>query len=496
MLIKTDPDTIKSYFEDSSNLKGGYAERLVMPETVEELSGFLEDANSSRTPVTVSGGGTSTTGARIPFGGIIVSLEKMNRLVSISKKKSLAVVQAGLSVEDFRSTCEKEGLFYTSHPTERSAFLGGTLSTNASGSRSFKYGPMRAWVRRLKMVLADGHILDIKRGDRFLARDESILELNDGTKIAIPIPTYHMPATKNSAGYFAKEGMDLLDLFVGQEGTLSVVVEAEVALAEMPERILSLFVFFKTGTDAWLFSDELKHLSKAKGSKSSHSLDMLSIEYFDSNALKFLEDKTSNIPSGTVSAVFFEVETSAGKEDRAIEELASIISKHNTSLDNTWVAMNEKEADGFTKLRYAIPETVNEIIRRSEFSKVSTDLAVPDEKASDMMAFYTELFAANDIEHVIFGHIGENNLHVNILPHSKDELKLARDLVLQFVRKAVEFGGSVSAEHGIGKIKHAYLEEMYGKRGIMEMARIKKALDPNCILGLDNIFARTFLESL
>ena len=208
MLIKRDQNSIKSYFEDSSNLKGGHADSIVIPENIDELSEFVKKANRDKLPITVSGGGTSTTGSRIPFGGVVISLEKFNKIIDISKEKMCAVAEAGVLVEDFKSACGKHGLFYASHPTEKSAFLGGTISTNASGARSFKYGPTRKQVKRLKMVLATGLIFEIERGDRILTRKDSI----------IPLPTYNMPKVKNSAGYFAGEGTDYIDLFIGQEG--------------------------------------------------------------------------------------------------------------------------------------------------------------------------------------------------------------------------------------------------------------------------------------
>jgi len=170
-----------------------------------------------------------------------------------------------------------------------------------------------------------------------------------------------------------------------------------------------------------------------------------------------------------------------------------MISKHNASLDNTWVAMTEREADKFNQFRYSIPESVNEIVRSNGFRKLSADIAVPESGFSAMMNFYTDTLKAGSVEHVIFGHIGECHLHVNLLPRNEKELKISEEICLAFVKKGVLLGGTVSAEHGIGKTRHKYLEEMYGRRGILEMARIKKAIDPNCILGLDNIFPKEIL---
>ncbi|MCX5678084.1 MAG: FAD-binding oxidoreductase [Candidatus Omnitrophica bacterium] len=469
---------------------------MAIPENIEELSDFLKKSNFEKLPVTISGGGTATTGSRVPFGGAVISMEKFNRILKISKKDMSATLGAGVMVDELKKAAEREGLFYTCHPTESSAFVGGTISTNASGSRSFKYGPTRNYVKRLKMVLADGAVMDLRRGEVFLSRESSKVKMPGRTEIVVPLPHYRMPDVKSSSGYFAKDGMDLIDLFIGQEGTLSVIVEAELALVKRPLKILSSFVFFNREEDAWSFAFEARDLSKKKrASPGNLMLDALSIEYFDSNALAILREAKANIPSNARAAIFFEQETVTGKDgDKVLDEWLGLISKHGAPLDDTWVAMNEKEAAKFAEFRHAVPEAVNDLVREYGYHKFSTDIAVPDGRALEMLEFYTGTLRNQKLRHVMFGHIGESHVHVNILPRSEEELTAAREIVLRFVRKGVSVGGAVSAEHGIGKIKHKYLEEMYGTSGVLEMSKIKKAFDPNCILGLDNIFPRELLK--
>lgn len=495
MLIKKDMEYVRSYFEDSSNLKGGYAEEVIFPEDIDDLSKFLKDVYSKKLPITISGGGTGTTGSRIPLGGIVISMERFNKIINMSKDKMSALVQAGTSVEGFKNACEERGLFYACHPTERSAFIGGTVATNASGSRSFKYGPTRRYIKHLKMILSNGEVFQVRRGDRILTKNNSKLKLDSGREIEIPLPTYKMPNVKNSAGYFAKDGMDALDLFIGQEGTLSIIAEIEISLPDKPLKILSAFVFFKKEEDSWRFAEEARRESfKTRLAKDELGLDALSIEYFDSNALKLLRDKFANIPQGVNAAIFFE--QGAGREglDGVMDKWLGLISRYNASLDDTWVAMTEDEAERFTEFRHSIPETINDIVRRSGFQKLSTDIAVPDNKFLEMMNFYVNTLKEESIGHVIFGHIGESHVHVNLLPRSREELGAAKGITLAFVKKGVALGGTVSAEHGIGKTRRQYLEAMYGKGAILEMARIKKALDPNCVLGLDNIFPKEILS--
>lgn len=484
MLIKKDPDTIKSYLEDSSNIKDGYASEVAIPADEGELVEALKAAGAKKAPVTISGGGTNTTGSRVPFGGIVISMEKFKSVIGVSVKDSTATVRAGALVDDLKTAAEKEGLFYASHPTENMAFVGGTIATNASGARSFKYGPTRKHVKRLRMVLAGGEVLDIRRGERFLKKGDSAVKLSGGGEIVIPVPGYRMPNVKNSAGYFAKDGMDLIDLFIGQEGTLSVVTEAEIGLVKKPFGIFSAFVFFKKEEDAWNFAE------------SSRSLGALSIEYFDNNALKLLSEKAPNVPPDAACAIFFEDEVSGGDDDRVMKKWVELISEYGISPDEAWGAAGENDVERFNEFRRSIPEAVNDIVRKSGFRKLSTDIAVPREKFSEMAGYYKNAFKEREVRHVIFGHIGECHLHVNLLPESEAQMAVAGQLALSFVKKGVSLGGTVSAEHGIGKTKHRYLEMMYGRQGVLEMAGIKKAIDPHWILGLDNIFPRDILASL
>jgi D-lactate dehydrogenase (cytochrome) len=343
---------------------------------------------------------------------------------------------------------------------------------------------MRNWVKSLKMVLAGGDVLELRRGENFLSWGANTVEVSPGRRIAIPLPSYVMPEVKSSAGYFAKDGMDLIDLFIGHEGTLSVITEVELGLAKMPERIYSCFVFFKRMEDALGFSAQARRS------------DALSIEYFDRNSLRLLMSRYANIPEWAQAAVFFEQDISDSGTTASLERWTGIIERYNASIEDTWFAEGASEVEKFAEFRHAVPDIINDTIRRRGFRKLATDIAVPEDNFSKMMEFYVSACGAAGIEYAIFGHIGECHLHVNIMPRTEAEFEKGKDICLEFVRKGVSLGGTVSAEHGIGKIKHAYLEEMYGRKGILEMARVKKVLDPDCILGLDNIFPRELLKEV
>ncbi|QYO63941.1 FAD-binding oxidoreductase [Leptolyngbya sp. 7M] len=154
MQVKTQADELQSYLTDASNMPGGHADGLFVPDAAEELVGILREANESGIPVTISGARTGTVGGAVPFGGYIVSLERLNKIKSINKAEMTATVEPGVILADFAKAVEAEGLFYPPDPTEWSCQIGGTVATNASGARSFKYGATREFVTGLTVILA------------------------------------------------------------------------------------------------------------------------------------------------------------------------------------------------------------------------------------------------------------------------------------------------------------------------------------------------------
>src|SRR5882724_12636295 len=232
MLTKTDPDEIQSFLSDASHMRNGHAERVVFPESAEEVAEILRSATSNKIPVTVSGAGTGTVGGRIPFAGIVLATDKLNQIKSIVHESGggSTVAEAGVRLSDLQRFVESENLFYPPDPTERSCFLGGTVATNASGARTFKYGPTRNYVQRLKIALATGDVLDLRRGELHADSKGRIrIPLSSDRFIEGQLPSYQMPETrKHASGYYVVPEMDVLDLFIGSEGTLGVVVEIEV----------------------------------------------------------------------------------------------------------------------------------------------------------------------------------------------------------------------------------------------------------------------------
>jgi len=509
MFTKSDPDQIQSYLRDASYSKGGHASSVMFPENAQEVAEILADATREGTSITVSGAGTGTVGGRVPFGGVVLATDKLNEIRSLMSEEGggRAVAQAGVILGDLQRFVEREGLLYPPDPTERSCFLGGNIATNASGSRTFKYGPTRNYVERLMIVLATGELLDLRRGDLHADANGRIdIPLPSGRKIVAQLPSYRMPQVrKNASGYYVAPGMDVLDLFIGSEGTLGVIVEAEVKLLPKPEGLLSGVVFFASSEALLAFVADARSASLktrqdhnavvagAGGSDESTSIEARALEYFDSESLAFLRQKYDAVPAQAVGAVFFEQETTPATEDALMTHWLALLERHHALADESWFATTEQDQEKLREFRHQLPVLMNEWFARYNQRKVSTDMAVADEEFAGMLNFYDETLRASDLRYTIFGHIGDNHVHVNILPRDDAEAARAWDIYLQFIRRAVRVGGTISAEHGIGKLKREYLQELYGEKHLREMAVLKRAFDPAGILGRGNIFAEEFL---
>src|SRR5688572_23980344 len=330
MLIKSHPDEIQSFLSDASFIREGHAERVVLPESVEEVAEILAAANRDRVPVTVSGAGTGTVGGRVAFGGIVLATDKLNRITSIVLENGggYAVAEAGVILSDLQRAVDQEGLLYPPDPTERGCFIGGNIATNASGARTYKYGPTRVYIRRLTVVLASGEIVDLRRGD---VRADANGRIKVGS-VEVRLPNYHMPATrKNASGYFVAPQMDAVDLFIGSEGTLGVICEVETRLLPKPEGLLSGVVFFENEADVLaLVADARKRV------------DARALEFFDRESLNFLREKYPEIPEKAVGAIFFEQETRAETEEAVLNEWMALLDQHHAFTDS-WFATNEQD---------------------------------------------------------------------------------------------------------------------------------------------------------
>ena len=483
MQVRSTPEEIEPYLADASFIREGHADRLVFPESVDDVSRVLSEANKGCVPVTVSGAGTGTVGGRVAFGGIVLATDKLNQIKRIVREDEggFAVVEPGVILSELQRAVDQEGLLYPPDPTERGAFVGGTVSTNASGARTFKYGPTRNYVRRLKVVLASGEVVDLRRGE---IRADATGRIRIGN-IEAQLPTYRLPHTrKNATGYFVAPEMDAVDLFIGSEGTLGVICEIEVRLLPKPQGLLSGVVFF---------TDEADVLALVRDVRAG--VDARAVEFFDRESLRFLRQKYPNIPEAAASAIFFEQETTEATEEAVLSEWTSLLDQHH-ALADSWFATNEQDQAKLREFRHQLPVLMNEWFAHYKQRKVSTDMAVPDDAFAGLFRLYKETLQASGLRYTIFGHIGDNHVHVNILPRDEEEGARARELYVEFLKYAASVGGTLSAEHGVGKLKRDYLRLFYNDEQLRQMAALKKAFDPNGILGRGNIVPEELLSTV
>jgi D-lactate dehydrogenase (cytochrome) len=489
MIEKNDLDIIDPYLSDASNYKG-FADKVIIPESIPELQKAISDNYKSETPMTISGGGTGLTGGRAPRGGVVISTEKLNKIYDIDHNKKTVRVECGVIIENLIELLDENNLLYPPDPTEANSAIGGNAANNASGAKTFKYGPTRNYVNAAKIILPDGDIFVARRGEYTARGNKLTIETQSGRRINIDLPDIHMPGTKHAAGYYIKPEMDALDLFIGSEGTLGVFAELELQLVEKPENVLGGIAFFDSYEALFEFTADLRNISKNNNLidyKENSNIAARLIELYDASALELIGKSYPQLPGIAAAAVWFEQEYSEEYEDNILEKWVDFIADYTRLADSTWVAMSEPEHEEFRRFRHSIPSEVNEINTKRKQKKIGTDIAVPDRYIYDLYDYVLEKIHASGLDYAIWGHIGNSHIHANVFAGKEEETR-GYEFYDQCIDKALELGGTVSAEHGIGKIKKKYLEKMYSSEGIEKMRRIRRIFDPENMLGRGNLF--------
>lgn len=496
MITKTDKSEIENYLIDASNYKGN-CEKLLFPETNEDVAKIFKEANENKSKVTITGNRTGLTGGAVPDEGIVVTTEKMNKILELNETEKYAIVQPGVLLREFIEEVDSKGLYYTPDPTEKDCYIGGNVANNASGAKTFKYGPTRDYVIALNIVLPNGEEIFLERDKVFAKGYNLVLQTKSGNNISIELPNYEMPKTKHAAGYYVKENMDAIDLFIGSEGTLGFITEIKLKLLEKPQNILSSVIFFEKENDALNFVEEARKASQTnKNEQVKNGIDALALEYFDDNSLHFMKEDFPNVPENPAAAIWFEQEFTSENEEEVFNEWIELIEKCNGDVESAWFANNDKDRKQFGAFRHALASQVNEYMTRLNIMKVGTDIAVPDEKFKEFYWYAKNKVDERKLKQVAYGHFGNSHVHLNMLPHNQGEYKIAKEIYMDLCKKGVELGGTISAEHGIGKIKRDYLLMMFGEENILQMAKLKKQFDPNLILNIGNIIDPKFYENI
>jgi len=488
------------YLHDESRLSGT-AETIAFPGNESDVREAITEACAAGGSITIQGARTGIAGGAVPKGGCIINLSRLNQVGPFSPDSGTLRVQPGALLTDVRAMAAEHQLFFPPDPTETSASIGGMIAANASGAMSFFYGPTRRWIEALRVVLADGSVLALRRGDRRASGRTFTVTTEDGREISGVLPGYTMPTVKSAAGYFVTSDMDLIDLFVGMEGTLGIITEAQLRLIPRPAFVCGLIVFLPSSEAALSFVRLAR--GEKMGSRDGLAAKPVAIEYFNYDTLNLLrkmkaEGKGADaIPAFSPlyhTAIYLEFH---GSEEAMVEGAALAAIEAATSVggsdEATWYAATPRDLEAQKAFRHAVPEAVNLLIGERQRTdpaiiKLGTDMSVPDAALEEIMAMYHKDLAAAGLESVIFGHIGNNHVHVNILPRNKAEYDRGKMLYQAWARRVVEWGGSVSAEHGIGRLKTALLALMVGEEGITQMRALKRLFDPGMKLNPGVLF--------
>ncbi|MFC1835901.1 FAD-binding oxidoreductase [Thermodesulfobacteriota bacterium] len=514
----------EDYLRDESRFRG-FSSGLVRARDEEDVVRIVRSANKWRIPLTVAAGMTSLTGASVPAGGIVVDVKALNTIDGDHP----TLVGPGVVVKDYKRFLESKGLFYPPDPTsEDSCTLGGNVACNASGALSYLYGPTRDYVSGLKMLLPFGAVLRADRGN-FISNQgtfrlpPNLFEPELKTELLIPVPrlrSLDWNSCKSAAGLYSADPMDLVDLFIGSEGILGIILQIKTRLLPLRNPFFAMMIYAPTldyAVSLVQLLDGLKRYSRANNRElreqvgnmlarlsdtgKEFGLDSLQtivpscMEWFGSSVAEFVSPARRPLLQQSFGALYVEQEYGDDEDpldiaSRWAELLDALRLSSAETLPEirTEVALDARKIRSLRHERHAVPESLNQAIRVG-MTKVGMDFAVPMKQLRNLFELYQE--SLTDVEWCDFGHIGNAHIHVNILPRDHKEMDRAKKLNLELAEGICRMGGTVSAEHGIGKLKHGLLKLMVGSDGIEDIRRVKAILDPRSILALGNMVSHT-----
>lgn len=456
----TDPAILAAYRRDASSYRGN-PEALLRPDSAEELAAALHAAVSAGQYVTPTALRSSTTGAGVAAHGLALSTERLVGPPTLDHERRRAIVPAGTVLRQFKDEVEAAGFFYPPDPTsERECSVGGTVACDASGARTYRYGSTHRWVRGLEVALPDGSLQWFRRRE----------------------------VDKDAAGYAAVR--DPIQWFCGSEGTLGVITKVEVDLLPRPADWLGGLCVFDTLAAALRFVAAARAEDRAGTGVRPRCLELL-----DEGCLRIMaeHDGAASFPADAGAALYFEEEFDADSLDAVLERwIALAASVSGARVDDTVVATDPGRKEWLRRLRHAVPATLNEEGVRAEAQggkKIGTDWAVPFDRIESFMGRCDAWIAEARIGRAVrFGHIGNGHPHYNLIPQDADECRRAMAVVDRMCEEACALGGTVTAEHGIGKLKVRHVQQRFSPLDLQVMRAMKAVLDPTGRLAPGNLF--------
>ena len=405
---------------------------LVKPGNTSEVSEVLKFANENKIPVYPRGGGTGLAGGAIPTrDGIILSLERMNK-IEIDRDNLMAICEAGVTLEKLIKSADESGLFFPLHPGDESAHIGGLVATNAGGARAVKYGVMRNYVRGLEVVLPTGEILML------------------GGKLQ-----------KNNMGY------DLMNLIIGSEGTLAVITKVILRLYPKPAATATLVIPFNNRHDA--ISSVPKILQDGRMP--------LAIEYVEKDLMEMTAKHLGEVWQVKEGNCYLIIILAEPSRDQLLSESLRIaeICKENNALEPLFAEPRDQQ-ERILRIRSNIYIVLKPI------TADILDATVPPANIGKFIDAVDEIANKYDIRLPAYGHAGDGNLHIHILKDESVDLNFIDKIRSEIYDIAIKLGGSITGEHGIGKIRLKSFMKYADNKYLELMRKIKKIFDPNNIL--------------
>ena len=453
-LYSDDHAVRQSFARDASGLEL-VPERVARPKSEEDVIDVLRRADAEERGVTPAGGQTSTTAASIADQGILLSLRGLAAIGEIDRERLTIRVQAGALLGDLKRRLAAEELLFAPDPTsEDDVTVGGAIACNASGARSLLYGATRPHVAALRVALADGSVHELRR-----------------TRLE-----------KNTVGYAAVH--EPVDWFIGSEGTLGVILEAELSLLPLPPNVTGLAI---------PFASESAALDFVVAARPSVEVSPRCLEFFDELALGVARtaEGADQWAVGAGALVYVEQAAAAGSEV-PLDQWLAIAEQFGAVENDILVYEGETALRDARRLRHAVPATMNERgarRRQAGGRKVSTDWAVPYRRLKDAITDARRLVAEAGVDQpVIYGHAGNGHPHQNFIAHDASELARVEQVVEATLKRVISMGGTVAAEHGIGKLKRRWLSLQLSPLQLGVMRAMKSAVDPAGMLAPGNLF--------
>ncbi len=442
--VRTDADSIRENSTDATKVFHP-ADVIVFPNTTAEVAEIVRLANREKIPIVSRGGGVGFSGGAVPIrGGIVVSMRRMNRILEVNPVDLVAVVESGVITEDLHKAAEAKGLFYPPDPASlKQSTIGGNVAHNAGGPRAFKYGVTRQYLLGVEVVLANGDI--VRSGGRVV---------------------------KNAVGY------DLTNLMCGSEGTLGIVTKLTMRLLPKPESSATIMALFKS----------VRRCAAAATGLIEAKIIPSKLELIDGQSLaairQYLKDEkiltACDLPESAGALLLIEVDGDQAAVERSMNEVQRVVTTAGGEIRS---AANPDDL-------WAIRRYMSPAVGRLRPNKINEDIVVPRSRVGDYLAAMERLQTASGLMIVCFGHVGDGNIHVNLMADlsTEAEREAAESVKRRIFQIAVEMGGTISGEHGIGMMKSEFLPMALTVESIEAMKRIKLALDPNGIMNPGKIF--------